>query len=492
MRKTKNIPLSIGLTLGLLIFSGSLFVNSLFGKPAGERPWYTFFESAGNLELSIEPLEKRVLDNGIIVYLRQNNMAPIISAKVFMEGGLFEEPEGKEGLTSLWGKSVVYSGSPDYPSQKLSAFLELRASSFGFDASLERASFSLSSMSHFFYEDLEVVYGVIQDPIFDEAEVELLRGQSIEGIKRRLERPAAMAYLGSKLAYWKGDLRSRVSTQESLESIAGGDLKGWHEKMVKAARLSILLVGDFEEEEAIERLNKTLGSLPLEEGGLSANSDILKNGPKGDYSKTVFYQEKEIPQTTILWRGVGMPHSSPDYYALKVFDFILGGDSFNSYLTGQIRTKRGWAYSVYSHYSAGAFGGDISLFVQTKNESAVDAVMEIDRILGNPREFVTQGRVDEAVTAIKNKFVFLYETPERLASLQMALMWDELPENYLDHFLENIEKVTLEDLYRVAEKYYSAEKFFIHVVGPKGVVDEIYESRRERGASELNQIVIPM
>ncbi len=461
----------------LTVFFGGM-VSAESAHNGGERPWKRFF-SQEELQITIDPLERMVLNNGIPVYLKQNRMLPKVTVTFFLEGGVFEEAEGEEGLTALWGSTLAYSGSENLPARELATYMEKRASSFYFDSGLERSSFTLSSLSHFFYDDLLAVFDVMMNPLLADADYQLMRNQSLQGIKRRTERPGAMAYLGAKLIFWEGDVRSRIPTTSSLESMERDTLVEKHSSMMRASRFSILIVGDFLVDELMDHLNETFGSLEASQEGMPDVS-LLEGEPLERDSRLLVHMAKDIPQTTVLWRAPGVPHASPDYYALKVFDFILGGDSFNSTLTAQIRTRRGWAYSVYSHYSAGKYGGDLSIFLQTKNDSAADAVAEVERILSNPDEFLTEERLSEAVMAIKNKYVFLYETPEKLASLQLALQWDGLPDDYLEHFLEHIDQVSLDDLKRIARQYYAPEKFFLTVVGPDQVADEINNNIQSR------------
>jgi len=79
------------------------------------------------------------------------------------------------------------------------------------------------------------------------------------------------------------------------------------------------------------------------------------------------------------------------------------------------------------------------------------------------------------------------ETPETLARLQLSLKWDNLPDDYLTHYLENIQKVTSNDLRRVARKYYSPESFFASIVGPKDVINDS-ESEKKNISKRIRKI----
>lgn len=94
-----------------------------------------------------------------------------------------------------------------------------------------------------------------------------------------------------------------------------------------------------------------------------------------------------------------------------MFDFLLGGDSFNSYLTQKIRTEKGWAYSAYSTFETDNFGS-VMVFTQTANANLPDVwIVAMDDILAKPEAFVSTDKINQAKLSLKNKFVFLFENP---------------------------------------------------------------------------------
>jgi predicted Zn-dependent peptidase len=367
----------------------------------------------------------------------------------------------------------VFSGSKKYPREKLSEILESRGSEFTFNASLERSIFSLSSLSEYFENDLDMVSDVIKNPEFSKDDLNLLRAQTLQGIKKRTENPASMAYIASHLILWKDNIRGLISTEKTISSIDRNHLLKWNSNMISAERMSMLITGDFEIQKVKKILNKVFGKYP--KGKLIFDQNLLevKNLTARKGNGIIYSQKKEIPQTTIVFSAPGIAHSDPDYYALKLYDYLLGGNSFNSYLTQIIRVKNGWAYSVYSTYQTSGFAGSISIFTQTQNQNVPDVVREIGEILKSPERFIDDQKLKEAKNSISNSFVFFGETPEKMAGLQLSLLWDNLDDSYLKNFLNNINRVTIEDLKRVSNKYYTPDNFFISIVGPDSVLNTL-------------------
>jgi zinc protease len=436
------------------------------------RPWEKLLNTE-SLSIDIKPLEYFDLSNKIRVYYKKNTVLPKATFQLFIEGGAAEETEQNTGINSMWGKSVVFSGSTQYPRKKLSENLELQGSEFTFDSSLERSTFTLDSLSDHFENDLAMVMDVLKNPAFSKPDIDLIKSQVIQIIKKRTENPAQMANMAAQLIQWKNNVRGNISTLKSIEPVDDGRLKTWHKKMMSSDRFTILITGDIDPLHMKTLLDGyfkefTASGAPYQTEKLMVSAENLQKG-----SQIIYHQTKDIPQTTILYRAHGIKHNDPDYYAMKLFDFLFGGDSFNSYLTNVIRVKNGWAYGVYSSYSSNAYSGNLSIFVQTQNKNVNLVLDEIDKILHNPEAIIDEGRLSAAKNSIKNSLVFMAETPETLARLQLALKWDNLPDDYLSHYVENIQKVTSDDLRRAAKKYYLPENYFISVVGPKDVVSTV-------------------
>ncbi len=430
------------------------------------RPWQKHLKGK-SLKVNIPPLSETRLSNGIKVYYVKNDLLPRAQISVVIEGGVYEEPANLAGLTKLWGEAVVLSGSSNYPRTKLARLLETNAASFSFDDGFERMSFSFSSLTDYFTTGLRVVFDVIKNPRFADEDIALLRKQLLQAVKKRKENPARLGFLASRLKAYENTLRGRVTTTKSIKGISKSKLIEWQKRLIAQKRISIVLAGDFNLPEIKSLLNSELGSLKT---GAAVNTRVLKRHDAYDqHRQKLFYIEKQIPQTTVILKSRGIVHKSSEYYALKLYDFILGGDSFNSHLMQEIRVKRGWAYSVYSSYRAGRFVGDINIFAQSTNKNVPQLIDRFSEILRKPEAFITAKRLQGAKQSLTNKYVFLYETPGQLASVRLAMKYDGLPDNYLDTYLKNINAVTLEQVLAVARKYYRPENFFFVLVGPKNV-----------------------
>ncbi len=437
------------------------------------RPWEKFIKTEKESKTIYPKIQTIRLSNGIQVYYLKGSIVPKARLRIIIQGGLIEEVKEKIGLTELWGNSIVYSGSSKHTQEKLSSQLEDHASSFVFNNNTKFSSFGFTALSNFFEEDLKMILEVINNPRFKPKDVELIRKQKIQTIKKRRENPATLGKLGAHFIYWGSHPRGAFSTKKTISRIKHSDIKNWHEKVWLRSRIKVLLTGDININSIIKILNKYLIQNNKDQKTFDINDlESLMKVSSGFIKKkqgTTYHIYKQVPQSTIIWRAQGIPHHSKEYFALKIFNFILGGDSFNSFLAQDIRARRGWAYSVYSSYSSDKYGGYINIMAQTSNINVPSLMKRLQEILEKPEIFINKNKIKQAKKSIRNKFVFLYQTRFEFLNNIMMLKRHGLSDNYLSTFLKNIDQVSLNDVLKVARKYYTPHQFFKIIVAPKNL-----------------------
>lgn len=473
----KRVLIFFSMAAGCAVFALSPVVKPR--TDAESRSWFHYIREEMPRP-KIPQVKQFTLPNGIPVYYLYADQVPLVSMHIFVDGGSFEVPGEKLGLHGLWGETLVFSGSDKLDRDKLSEYLESRATSFSFHGGAERSSFSVGSMAHYFARDVKELFGVLQTPRLAEEDFELLRKRVLQEFARRDENPGKWASLGMTKLFWGDTLRGRYATTRTVKNVTTGDLKDWHRKIWRGERLSLAVTGAISEADLKKLLTDTFGTLAFD---AKAKPDLnTMHVMPTARPNSLSLLPREIPQTTVIYKAPGMKHTDADYYALRVFDFLLGGDSFNSYLTQKIRTEKGWAYSAYSTFDTDDFTGTVMLFTQTANMNLPDVIAAMDDILAKPEAFVSAEKINQAKLSLKNKFVFLFENPGQYMKLFLQLKWDGLPESYLPDYVQHLSKVTEADVLRVAKKYYRPENFTVLLCGPHDIYKKKSTLRPETAA----------
>jgi zinc protease len=162
----------------------------------------------------------------------------------------------------------------------------------------------------------------------------------------------------------------------------------------------------------------------------------------------------------------GIARDNPDYYAITVMNFILGGGGFTSRLLEDIRTKAGLAYSVASAFVAMQFPGSFQVVLQTKNASAGDALRrtcaEIERMRAEP---VSDEELAGAKQYLTGSFPLRLDTTSKIAGFVSQVEFFGLGVDYVDRYAERINAVSKADIQRVAREYLHPDRMNLVVVG---------------------------
>jgi zinc protease len=175
--------------------------------------------------------------------------------------------------------------------------------------------------------------------------------------------------------------------------------------------------------------------------------------------------DRPITQANVILGHAGVSRENPDYYALTVMNYILGGGGFASRLTEEIRNKRGLAYSVASFFDPGKFPGSFQIVLQTKNASANEAIslslQEMERI---QKELVSEKELEGAKKYLIGSFPMRLDTQGKLANFLTQVEYYGLGLDYPEKYPSLIQSVTREEVLRVAKKYLQPKKYVLVIV----------------------------
>jgi predicted Zn-dependent peptidase len=227
--------------------------------------------------------------------------------------------------------------------------------------------------------------------------------------------------------------------------------------------------GDFERGMLLKELNAAFG--PTAKNTALVLPDVPQ--PKQLFRGEILYGRKDVNQSVIRMGHLGLSKDSPDIYAVRILDYILGG-SFTSRLTMEIRTNQGLAYSVGSHFDIGRrFTGSFIAETETKAESTVRAISLMKEIIaGITKEPVSDQELNAAREYMINSFMFGFTSPASIVTQRARLEYYGYPDDYLERYRDNIAKVTKTDVLNAAKKYLHPEAFKLVVIGDSAKFDQ--------------------
>ncbi|MGZ5598402.1 MAG: M16 family metallopeptidase [Usitatibacter sp.] len=284
-----------------------------------------------------------------VALLSKKNRGETVNVALRLHLGNAKDLFGQQTNASMAG-AMLMRGTTKYTRSQLSDEVERLKISGGVSgggASFQTTRPNLS-------EALRLVAHVLKEPSYPQGEFDQLVSQSVTAIEASMAQPDARASEEMNRifnTYPKGDFRYTPTMAESLADIKAAkleDVRAFHDRFYGASPAEIALVGDFDEAAVVPLLKELFGDwkaqvpyvrVPVEYEDIAAVERTIDTPEKAN---AVFLARENVPMTD----------TDPDYPALYVADYILGGGAtFDSRLGARIRQKEGISYGVGSELS---------------------------------------------------------------------------------------------------------------------------------------------
>jgi len=414
-------------------------------------------------EFKMPDVERVELENGMIVFLLEDHELPLIQMNAHLGAGSVYDPPDKRGLATTVGQVMRTGGTATMSGDKMDEALEQIAASVETRMGLTSGSASLSVLKEHLDQGLAIMADVLRHPAFPEDKIELSKIQSRSGIARRNDNPGGINYREySKLIYGANSPYAQQTEYDTINAISREDLIAFHKQYFHPNNIILAAWGDFERAAMLNKLKQAFADWPR---ASFQRPKLPEVNYRFDASVNLVKKE-DINQTYILMGHVGDLMSNPDYPAQIVMNNILGG-MFSSRMFARIRSRMGLTYSPTAYYSANYdYPGLFYVGCQTKSESTLLAINamkeEVERMT---RELPTEDELKKSKEYYLNTYVFNFEDKGSIISRLMTYEFYGYPKDFLQKEREGVEKVTREDVLRVAKKYLHPDQLRVLAVG---------------------------
>jgi zinc protease len=316
---------------------------------------------------------------------------------------------------------------------------------------------------------LALLAEVLTQSTFPQEEIERQKQSIIASLKAREEEPGDIAERRFAAALFPNSPYGRPveGIESSVRAISQKSLREFFAHYYRPNRTIVAVVGDVSADEIAEALDQAFRSWNK---GEPTGQPLV---PSTTGAPTSIRVNKELTQANIIMGHEGVTRGNPDYYAIQVMNNILGGGGFTSRVVDSIRNERGLAYSVYTYFSADKSHGTFQFVMQTKNDSAREAMRiareEIERIR---REPVSEQELNDAKDYLTGSFPLRLDTNRKVANFLAQVEFFQLGLDYPERYGDFIRKVTRDDVFRVAGRYLQPEKLITVVVGDQNQIGE--------------------
>ena len=398
--------------------------------------------------------------SGAKVLFVENHSLPMLDVEVDFAAGSSLDPQGQSGLASVT-HALLDLGVQGMDETAIANRLADLGAMIGGGVDMDRASVNLRTLSDPDKRSaaVDILQAVLSSPQFPQQIIEREKARLIVGIKESLTRPATLASNAFWTALYPAHPYGRQATAESVAALRRSDIEDFYRQHYSAKNAVITLVGDISRAQAEAIATELTAKLPEGTAPSAVDAPLLPRASEQQIAHPA-------AQAHILLGLPALKRGDPDFFALVVGNYSLGGGGFVSRLMKEVRDKRGLAYGVQSYFMPMTQTGPFQISLQTKKAQADEALQIVRQVLAG---FLAEGPSEKELRAAKQNltgsFPLRIDSNQKILENVAVIGFYNLPLDYLDRYTENVQKVTAAEVKAAFARHVRPENMATIIVG---------------------------
>lgn len=399
---------------------------------------------------------------GLKVWFVSTPSIPVVTLTInFQNAGSKNDPKGMAGLTGFLS-DMMDEGAGEYDSQGFKKLL--RETNIQFDTTNGGDHFYLKFRST--KEGISDLFKILDLVLFklrfDGASLDHIRQNIFTHLQQGLHSENMAAADGFKIQAF-GDHPYGMTTQtqiDQLPAISKEAMQHFMKSWFARSNVQITVAGDIDESDLLMNLDTVLGKLEASAPKNEVASAAL--GTPGDVNVI----NMDIPQSVIVFYQPGVPRNHPDFYPIYVMMKIMADQAFESRLWNEIREKRGLVYGVGADLRWSGHADYVVGQAATANKNVAEVIKLVREEWS---KMADKGATPEELAFVKQQLTGSYPlgftSTKQIVGLLDIYQTDGLAPDFITQRNAEIQKVTLEDVNRVAKSFLQPNKLSFVVVG---------------------------
>ncbi len=405
-------------------------------------------------------VDERTLDGGATLLVSEQHGLPVVILVALLDAGSRRDPVDQHGLANLTA-DLLTEGTQSRSANEIANAIEFVGGSLSSGANVDYATISMRVLRRDLDLGLELFADVLLRPSFPAAELERTRDAVLASLKDDEDDPTTVAgkAFGREL-YGPHPYGHPVEGDPaSVSAISRDDLKRFYAEHYGPEGTVIAVVGDVEPNQIASRLGEVLAAWQPR-----PRPPLTRADAPPDSARRIEI-DRPVSQASVVIGHRGVARTNPDYEALTVVNYVLGGGGFSSRMMDKIRSEAGLVYGVSSYFSGGQLRGSFRVVMQTKNESVPEAIAlaraEIERMRADG---ITAAELEDAKRYLTGSFPLNLDSNNEIASYVASTWFLGLGADAADRYLRGIDAVSLDDAARVAAQYLHPDRLLEVIV----------------------------
>ncbi len=403
-----------------------------------------------------------VYAGGLRAYVQEDRDLPLFNITAIVNCGDLYVPKDKTGLGTVLGDQLIKGGTTSRDGSAIEERIDFLGGSLNFSVGERTSTLSLSVLTKDLDEGLALFFDVLRNPAFREEPLKLAKARFVEQLRQANDQPGTVLSREYERLLYGDNAVTWQPAKATYEGVTAADLKAFHAKYFSPKNVILAVSGDFAKAALKAKIDKMAAGW---KGGAVAFPAVPKAFPSPEPG--VYFIQKAINQGYISLGHLGLEDTNPDYFAVQVMNFILGGGSFTSRITTKVRSDEGLSYNQGSRFTyRWGLPGTFSGYVQTKSSTvgyAISLILaEFDRIRKAP---VSDAEMETALNYYLESFADNFQSAQATMMSFANLEMTGKPMDYFKTYRSKIQAVSKARVQEVATKYIQPDKMAIMIVG---------------------------
>ena len=408
--------------------------------------------------MSHSPIVRDVLDNGLRVLTEQMSQVRSVSIGVWLTRGSRHESRERGGIAHFV-EHMLFKGTNSRSAEDIAQAIDSIGGQLDAFTAKEYASYYIKVLDEHLPIALDILSDIVLNPAFAAEDISREKKVVVEEIKMVDDTPDDLVHELFTQGFWHDHPLGRpiLGTRDTVESFNEPLLREYFTGAYTPQNLIVSAVGNLEHDRLRELVAERFGglrsvSVPAEEQAPTVVPQIL-------------IRNKELEQSHLCVGVSSYPQKHDDRYASYLLNTVLGG-SMSSRLFQNVREKRGLAYAVFSGVSSYRDAGSFTIYAGCANEVVPDVLdLVVEEMRGMRLQAVPSAELRRAKDHLKGSLMLSLEnTASRMSHLARQEIYFDRQVG-LDETLEGVERVTPEDIQRVAVELFRNDSFSATVLG---------------------------
>ncbi|WP_281235440.1 insulinase family protein [Flavobacterium gelatinilyticum] len=407
--------------------------------------------------VNIKKPQTFILDNGMKVLVVENHKLPRVSFNLTLDNAPFTEGN-KKGVDELTS-SLIGNGTKKTSKEAFNEEIDFYGANINFTS---QGAFA-SSLSKYSGRVLELLAEGALQPNFTQAEFDKEKAKLIEGLKADEKSvPAIANRVVDVLTFGKNHPNGEYLSEETVKNVTLADVQNNYNTYFVPENAYLVIIGDVKLKEVKPAVEKLFKGWKKQ----AAPKNTYPDPEKASQLQIDFVDVPNAVQSEIsLVNTVNLRMSNPDFFPAVIANQILGGD-FNSYLNMNLREQHAWTYGANSSLGSGKYVSKFKASSAVRNTVTDSAVVQFIKEIKRVRtEKVSEDVLKNVKAGYIGRFVMQVEKPQAVARYALNIETEKLPADFYEKYIQTINNVTVDDIYRVANKYFMLDNMRIVVVG---------------------------